>query len=189
MSFTHDGKRYARVTEVLGQFNDFSGIPKDVLENKCAIGTQVHEAINSDITGDFPFVDEQSVGYFDSFLQWKKIMAPEFVETETRYFDDGLRLTGCIDCLIRIPGEVLPLLVDFKTSAQEGKTWSMQAHLYRYLLKENGKSVAARFLFIKLDKYGAMPKVFEYRASDQIMGECLKAVATFWKSQPTQTVL
>ena len=178
----HNQKLYARVSDILKPFTDFGSIDPEVLKRKAALGTRVHEAIKQEIEGDLPVVGIHESGYFQSFELWRAAINPVFSESEKRYYCDAKMLTGCIDALIKIEGEKEAVLVDFKTSAQESPvTWPMQAHLYHYLLTESGKTVAPRFLFIKLDRFGGLPKVFQYKFDSNVRAKCLQAIDDFWK--------
>ncbi len=178
----NNGKMYARVSDILSAFNDFSGIDPIVLKNKANLGTRVHECIKQIIDGDFPVVTPDILGYVQSFQEWVKLINLTFLESEMRYYDDTKMLTGCIDALIKLEGEEKAILIDFKTSAQESPvTWPMQAHLYQYLLSTANKIIAPRFLFIKLDKTGKLPKVFQYRFDLNILRKCLCEVDKFWE--------
>lgn len=179
----HNGKMYARVTEILSSFNDFGHINPDVLANKARIGTDVHKAIANDIEGDFPFVSRECERYFHSYSLWRAALNPTFIQSEQRYFCDIKMITGQIDCLVKFPDKFeLPILVDFKTSSAESKeTWPMQAHLYRYLLLVNNILVSDRFLFIKLNKFGGLPEVFSYQYDHNIQAKCMQAVHDFWE--------
>ncbi len=178
----HNGKTYARVSDIIKPFGNFSGIDENVLKRKAAIGTKVHDAIADDIKGDFPVTSPETIGYFESFEKWRTALAPVFVESEMRYYDDTKMLTGCIDCLVKLHGEKEAVLVDFKTSVQESPiTWPMQAHLYHHLLAGAGKPIAGRYLFIKLDKTGKLPTVFTYKFDLNTLRKCMQAIDDFWK--------
>ena len=171
-----DGKEYARVSEILAPFNDFSAIDPEVLANKCRIGTQVHEAIAAEIAGEFPILAEDSWGYFKSFLRWLDEMNPFFEQSEQRYFSKRYTMTGQIDALVSIGTQLYPTLIDFKTSAQESTTWRLQAHMYGLLLGESEIKHQPRYLFIKLDKMGGLPQVFQYKYDSNVMAKCLNAI-------------
>jgi hypothetical protein len=179
-----NGKLYARVSEIIRPFTDFGHIDPCVLANKARLGTSVHQAIADYINGDFPSPDPDGVGYFESFLKWEERLNPQFIASEKRYFCEQKMITGQIDCLIHMPGPSdVPKLVDFKTSAQESKeTWPMQAHLYHYLLTQNKIDVSHRFLFIKLNKVGDIPEVFEYKFCMNTKAKCMNAIENFWKT-------
>ena len=185
----YNGKIYARVTDILRPFNDFSQIDPQVLANKGRLGTSVHEAIADDINGEFPSIEKAAMGYFESYESWRFQINPTFLKSEIRYFDDAKMITGQIDALIDLPNRsMLPTLVDFKTSAQESKeVWPMQAHLYGYILSQNGILVAPRYLFIRLNKYGELPDVFEYTYSQNTYARCMSAVTDFWEKTKNNT--
>lgn len=179
----HNGKEYARVTEILNPFNDFSHIDPKVLEDKTKLGTMVHDAIADDINEEMPILTPKAAKYFASYCKWASQANVSFIASEQRYFHDGLMITGKIDALAKMPGENLPVLVDFKTSASPSDTWPMQGHFYQLLLEFNEISIAPRFLFVKLDKDGNFPKVFEYKFELNMLAKCLKSVDLFWKSK------
>ena len=181
-----DGKEYARVSEILAQFSDFSHIDPEVLANKCRIGTQVHEAIAAEIAEEFPILAEDSWGYFKSFLKWRDELNPLFEQSEQRYFSEKHRITGQIDALVTFGTQTPPVLVDFKTSAQEGKSWILQAHLYDIILEQNHIETQARFLFIKLDKMGGLPQVFQYSFDLNIQSKCLNAIQMYCKNKESE---
>src|ERR1700728_1118952 len=172
----HNGKRYARCTAIISEPGKFDHIDPAVLKAKCAIGTEVHSFIEHEIRGEFFPVETAAAQYCASFQKWCKAIQPEFLQSETRYYDDERLITGQIDSVISIAGS-FPTLVDFKTSAAEDKSgWPRQAHMYHYLLKQNGISIAPRFLFIKLDKRGALPQVYEYRFDWNTHSECMQMI-------------
>jgi len=180
--FEFEGKQYARVTEVLQPFTDFGHIAPEVLARKCQIGTNVHSAINDVLHEKFPSIIE-GIGYLLSFQKWWDRVKPTLVESETRYFREDKMITGQIDVLIKLPGQEDIILMDFKTSAQESPTWIMQGHLYRYLVIQKHHTISNRFLFLKLDKNGDMPKLFEYKFDLNIHAKCMKAIEDFWSTQ------
>lgn len=178
--FVHDGKEYARVTEILQVFCDFSHIDPVVLGRKQIIGTMTHKAIEDWIMGNFPILSPSIEGYFTSFLKWHDILKCDFGMSEHRFFCEEKRITGQIDCLVNIRGEKLPVMVDFKTSAQESSSWVLQGHLYRYLLEKNGIESSPRMLFLKLEPTGKIPRVFEYKFEQNTLYKCFDAIENFW---------
>jgi len=182
MPFLHNEKEYARVSDVLAPFTNFSGIPPEVLEAKRDIGTEVHGCIEQLINDELPIPSKRAKGYLDSFLSWMKQLSPTFTLSEKRFFCDDLMLTGCIDSLLLLPNSDLPILTDYKTSAQESKTWVMQGHLYYYLLKKNGYHIGDVMLFIKLNKDGLAPIAYSYRYNSNVYAQCLDAISSYWKN-------
>ena len=178
----HEGKQYARVSEILKPFSNFSHIDEEILRRKCDIGTHVHEAINADIQGEFPMVWGEASLYFKSYEKWKNTISPVFLKSEQRYFDHKKMFTGCIDALVMLEGSLEPILVDFKTSAVESPAWILQGHLYHYLLRVNDQAVSPRIFFLKLRRDGDLPTLFEYKYTKNIMAKCNKAIDLYWKS-------
>ena len=165
----HNGKRYARVSEILAPFCHFENIDPEVLQKKAAIGTATHEAIAEVIKGDFPTIQGRPQRYLTSFLRWHKHMKPTYILSEERIFNDELMLTGAIDALALFPNEELPILVDWKTSARESPvTWCMQAHLYYKLCDLSGKHIQPRFLFVRLSDKMEMPMVHVYNYEENV---------------------
>ena len=178
----HNGKSYARVSEILAQFCDFGNINPDVLKKKADIGTITHEAIAEVIRKEFPTVQGRPQRYLTSFLRWNNHMKPTYLLNEERFFDDELMLTGAIDALATFPGEELPILLDWKTAASESPiTWPMQAHLYYRLCNLSGYHIQPRFLFVRLSDKMEMPTVHVYHYQENIMNRCLDAVRIFHK--------
>lgn len=180
----HEGKNYARVSDILRPFNNFGHIDPSVLENKARIGTSAHQAIADDIAGEFPCPDKDSMGYFKSYEMWRDKVHPTFLQSEKRYFDGYRMITGQIDALITFSEiNFFPVLVDFKTSSVESKeVWPMQAHLYALLLATNQIQVSPKYLFIKLDKHGSLPAVYEYSWDRNIHAKCMDAIDSFWQN-------
>lgn len=166
--------RYIRVSEILARLQNFDHIDINVLEAKQLLGINVHEAISMSIKDDFPCISRKELGYFNSFQKWRKATNPVFTLSETRFYDEDLMITGQVDALVNFPNDSKNVLIDFKTSVSESPLiWPMQGHFYHYLLlKNNLPEIAERFLFIKLDKNGEMPKVFEYRYDENTMNRC-----------------
>lgn len=184
---THKGKVYARVSDILKPFVNFGHIDPLVLERKAALGTRIHNAIKEEIQGDLPVVKLEEQGYFKSFQLWRSALNPTFVLTEERIYCDQKMITGCVDAVAKLQSEKECVLIDWKTSASESPiTWPMQAHLYFYLLKASGTIVAPRFLFVKLDRYGNLPKVFQYKFDCKLLSLCLQAVDDFWNKTVVQ---
>lgn len=176
----HNGKEYARVSDILKPFCNFDHIDPFVLQNKANIGTRVHEAIADDVVGDFPCPGIKGIGYFESYVKWKESVKPLFVLSEKRMFCDEKMITGQIDGLIEVGSKVV--LVDFKTSVKESKeTWPMQAHLYAHLLRANGFSFYPEYHFVKLNKLGLLPDIFEYKYCPIIHKKCMDSIDKFWK--------
>lgn len=160
---------YTRVSEICSLLKSFSGISQEVLDNKKSIGSRTHEAI-ADYLNCLPqSTDEDCEGYFESFMNWFKLMNPEPVLIEKRFYNDEVKLTGAIDCCFRMPQNKSLTIVDWKTTASVHEpSWNMQAALYNFLVSEASVSreitheISPNVLFIKLDKSGKAPLVKKY---------------------------
>lgn len=177
----HNGKKYARVTAVIRKPGAFSHIDPATLARKAQVGTNVHAAISAYIHNEcFPLTGEE-MEYFRSFIGWTKAINPTFSCPDTRLYCDKLRITGAIDTLIAFEGDGTYTLVDFKTSAAEDKVhWPLQGHLYYHLLRGASYGMHPRFLFVKLDKEGDLPKVCEYRYDPYIHDTAIRMIHDFW---------
>ena len=171
---------YTRISSILGQWDTFGHIDTVVLANKANIGTRVHQAIDNYHEGLYAPLDGASSGYFKSYESWEKAVNPRFDRTEERYYCDKLMITGQVDAICLLPGDTKPCIVDYKTSVQESpKMWPLQACFYHYLALQSGLDLSNRLIFIKLDKLGEMPKIFEYTYTKQLWNVCLAAWTTY----------
>lgn len=164
---------YTRVSEILGQWPQFEGVKPEVLAKKCALGTEVHEAIMGFHNDIHLPVGEDAQGYYDSFMKWH-ILCKYPMQSIGRLYCETLKITGEIDAIIKV-GEAW-CLVDWKTCATANeKMWKLQGQFYQYLMKANGHELSTAFYFVKLDKDGGMPTVKVYESSKEIMNVCMSA--------------
>ena len=154
-----------RVTTVLAPFSGMDKIPADVLANAAKRGTEVHqiiECIQEGLPHDIP---EHLLGYVDSYDAWAK--DKKFISKPGRMYCDDLMITGELDCLINLDGRIL--VVDFKTSVAESKTWKYQGAAYGYLAKKGGYNVQG-CVFVRLQKDGKEAKENCYTIYPEIEG-------------------
>jgi hypothetical protein len=73
-TYTLGGRVIPSVTQVLKQVVDFSMVPPDILERKCAIGSALHMAIALDHADDLDYdsLDASVLPYFEA---WRKFVA------------------------------------------------------------------------------------------------------------------
>lgn len=158
---------YARISDLLARYQDFSHIPQDIFEAKRLIGTEVHEAIRLDHTGFLIPMSDRAWPYFESYDKWKKSMNGEIVYSEQRFYCDNWKITGQVDALIKLPGDEKFTLIDYKTSHSENKKmWPLQGHFY-HMLASNLFELTSQVIFIKLDKSGKNPKIFTYDINEK----------------------
>jgi len=174
-------KGYTRVSTILSSIPSVTGtkenlqeiwgfsfqeIPQDILERKCVIGTNVHEAISATVTNDFFVLTSIERGYFNSYLKWRECINLIPIHSELRLYNDSLLVTGAVDMIATVGDNEAPQLIDFKTSAcADPKKWLLQASFYHYLLsadEELAKNLSQEVLFVQLDKNGGFPKVHAF---------------------------
>lgn len=170
---------YTRVSTILSMIPSktkdgweiaFNRLDPEMLANKARIGSEVHNCIDAWAKGEFYPLPEDCKGYFDSFLLWSDFVKLVPIESEMRLYDDYQMLTGKVDMV----GQMLDSttawrLFDFKcTVSEDEKKWPLQACAYWDLLRYNLYAIDTRCLFVKLDKEGRMPKIFEYNIESHI---------------------
>ena len=161
---------YTRVSTILAQWNHLAHIDKDVLANKCRIGTNVHAKIAAETDGIFLELQPDEVGYFESWKKWKEEAEMEMEKTEARLYTEEFKITGCVDGFTK--GDIL---LDYKTSASANKKmWALQASMYHYLAEISGWQPNTDFLFIHLKKDGKKAK--------EIWVECTHTLRSVWMS-------
>lgn len=143
----------------------FDNIDQEMLANKARIGSNVHAAINAHSKGEYyPLVDDER-GYFDSFLSWEKSIDLHVVDSEMRLYDNALKITGAVDMIASLQGSNDLRMIDFKCTYSEDKDkWPIQGAFYHYLCGQNSIAVTRDLLFVKLNKEGKSPVVYQYDA-------------------------
>lgn len=198
---------YVRVSEILSRLRSYAHINPVILREKAELGTEVHHNIAEDKNGGFPMFDKwpirhaisgnimlddegnerwekKGIGYFKSFCEWDKAYTPKFGIMEQRFNDDALMITGQLDALVNMPGEETPTLIDFKCSYKPDlEIWSMQAHFYWYLLKQNNIDVQDKFIWIQLKKDGKKPSAFTFNFDERVMARCVEEANKYWEEK------
>lgn len=147
---------YTRVSSILYPFSGLADVPQDLVEHAAERGTKVHTICEGIVTGLGEFgVDDETRPYVESFKQWWE-MGHDVIMHETRFWDDGLEVTGQVDYVVRTPTGLE--VVDIKTSFKPSKTWQVQAEAYMYLLLMNGHKWIKGATFLHLQKDGSIAK-------------------------------
>lgn len=155
MEFIKEG--YTRVSQVIEILQKYAHVPRNVLKKSQEIGTDVHQAIEMYYKGDMKVLDRVRFPYFESFLKWNDVFTPEPIIIEERFYDDELMVTGRIDLLAKVNGELM--LIDFKTgSSINAEAWRLQGTFYRKMLPQKPNV----FWFIQLNKDGEPPMIHEF---------------------------
>lgn len=172
---------YTRVSTILAQWNHLAHIDKDVLANKCRIGTNVHEKIRGEIEGYFIDTLSDEEKYVESWKEWKeKKSSLSFVHAEKRFYCDDLKITGCLDAIVEQKKSSKFIVVDWKTSASVNHfSWSLQAGFYHYLAKKMGWDLENKVYFVKLKKNGRAATTYVYTITENLWEACLGAYRTY----------
>lgn len=166
---------YLRVTEILRPFSGVDNIPVDILMQAAERGTQVHQLIDAINAGiGTPAIPDNFLGYMHSFEEWnlEKVYLPK----PARFFDDDLKITGECDALIELDDSIV--LVDFKTSAKESKSWCLQGVAYAMLAKKAGITVD-KIHFVKLSKFAEKAQIFKYEYTDKAVNQFLACLEVY----------
>ncbi len=202
---------YTRISEILARLKDLTKINKLVLHEKANIGTEVHSNIHSELVGcptmfdEFPIRhhmtgqilfdkqgnerwEKRGVGYFRSWTEWQNKVNPQYLIMEDRYYDDELMITGQVDAVAVIDGQVS--LLDYKCSySPDLIVWPMQAHFYWYLLHKNGIEISNKFVFLQLKKDGSYPTVHEFIFDKNILSRCIEETIKHFEEKSVAQML
>jgi hypothetical protein len=151
---------YPRVTEILKAYTHFENVPAGIMKKACARGSTVHALCAGIAKGAWvpdAMIQNDYVGYVNSFRKWVRGQVAKFEIIETRYADDKLKYTGQVDFVVKCRDEKL-YLIDIKTSANPQKTYPIQMAAYKYLLGINGIDVNGAML-VYLDKDAEFPNI------------------------------
>lgn len=151
---------YPRVTEVLRAYTGFDYVPREKLEKAAERGTSVHALCAGIAKGAWipdEMIDEELIGYVNSFKKWAAAQVSKFIVIEKRYVDDERQYSGQLDYVILGSDDQL-YLVDLKTSAKPQKTYPVQMAAYDNLLRNNKIHVKGAML-VYLDKDGEFPNI------------------------------
>lgn len=172
---------YTRVSSILAQWNHLAHINPKVLENKCRIGTNVHEKISSSIEGIYIELQSDEEGYFESWEKWEEELQIVFVETEKRFYCDLLKITGCVDAIIHPSSDESTLhIVDYKTSySVNEKMWALQASFYHYLANKCLGEISTEVWFVHLQRDGKKAKSHVFHCENKLFEVCLSALMTY----------
>lgn len=171
---------YTRVSDIIKIGSDLSHIPAHILENKCRIGSNVHDTIAAMIESIYIDSDEDAKGYIKSWELWNTHNNDhiEYIETEKRFYCDDLMITGCVDAIAEI-GDYR-FILDYKTSAQPDlKKWALQGCFYNYLAKKNGYETDDHVFFLHLKKDGSYPKEIEVFCNEELWEDALHFYEVF----------
>lgn len=168
------------MTTVLSPFNDFSGVPPDVLEHAKQRGTLVHRFCHAYALG-FPILEDvpsDAFGFFYSFRTWFDTWVTEVRGAEVELTDPVLGFIGHLDLICRIRGDSEDAVVDYKTPANYAKTWGGQMAAYRHLANKNGFRVG-RAIVLRLDPRGLTPTAHQYGDDRRYLAAFIAALTAY----------
>lgn len=171
---------YPRVTEILRPFNAYDGVPKDILENAASRGTTVHSYCAAIAKGAWvpdSMMQEDYIGYVDSFRKWSEAQVSKFITVEKRYIDDEEEFSGQVDFVVLGNDEKL-YLVDLKTCVKPQKTHGVQMAAYDHLLTIHHIEVKGAML-VYLKKDGEFPDIVMLTDMQQELSVFLSALECF----------
>ncbi len=151
---------YPRVTEVLKAFTNYDQVPSQILNNAASRGTSVHALCAGIANGAWipdAMIDEELVGYVNSFKKWSEAQVKEFIIIEKRYKHDKYKYTGQLDFVVKCMDDQ-NYLVDIKTSSRPQKTYPVQMAAYDLLLRNENITVHGAML-VYLKKDGEFPDI------------------------------
>jgi ATP-dependent exoDNAse (exonuclease V) beta subunit len=152
---------YTRISEIISKYTGYHDIPSHILQNACERGTAVHEICESLILGfGCPDINPLYEGYVESFNLWHDQYKTCESLIPDRWYDDDNMITGKADCILKRDGKYI--LIDFKTSASESKSWMLQGGAYALLFQKNENFQLDEINFVKLDKRGDAPQIKNY---------------------------
>lgn len=153
---------YTRVTDILSPYSGLQFVDPQVLANAAARGEYVHRVCAGIISGlEPPQMSEEVQKYVESFFCW--FDAKIVLESEKRYWDDQLQITGQIDYLMLY--EEGQWIVDLKTSSRKSKTWPLQMAAYYHLVKPIYTDILGVEV-VHVNKEGKAPKVYRYTVEE-----------------------
>ena len=179
-----DITKFDRVSAVLAPFSGLHKIDPNVLALAAARGSCVHKLIDAHIGGfGLHTIDSLVSNYcedlfpgegieeliekekekvrlmFQSFEKWAE--GKQFIPKPDRFFCDKLMITGELDQIWKDVHD-RHVLIDFKTSYNESKTWLLQGSAYCYLAELNGYTIDY-IEFVQLSKTGGVPRCYHYQ--------------------------
>jgi len=86
--------KHPRVTEILKNFTNYEHIPQQILGRAAARGTSVHALCAGIAQGAWipdGMIDEELVGYVNSFKKWSEVQVKSFLIIEERYTNEELK--------------------------------------------------------------------------------------------------
>lgn len=132
---------FPSVTEVLKQYQDFSGVSQGIMERAGIRGTAVHSYC-CNIANGIPAVGvpDDYQHYVDAFQAWVSEFVSDTLFTEERLIDEALGFHGQPDLVVTAKDKS-NILIDMKTGVFGMKLWPIQLVAYKHLLELIGHKI------------------------------------------------
>ena len=157
---------YARVTEILNPYTDFSMVPEHILSRATERGRKVHAICAGILQGLWiPPIDPEYAGYIASFQAWREQFVEEVIFVEHELVDPTYGLIGHIDFYGKLK-KLGYALLDWKTPVALYKAWRLQMSGYNRLLEVAKRKVDV-IASLQLNPDGNIPKMTRYENSAQ----------------------
>ncbi len=158
---------YTRVTEPLDGFSKYDMIPEEVLEKAADRGRRIHKYCEMYSQGLFYNVDDDCRNQMMCFEKWFDENVVKVIFCEKRIYHPIYMLTGCVDMLAILKGDIQPSVIDIKSTCNTYKSWSLQTAAYQMLLQDILEIKPISRIAINLPKTGNSIKVLEYGNYDE----------------------
>jgi hypothetical protein len=160
----------------LWNFSGLKDINPAVLANAADRGTRVHKICEGIILGFGLEPEDDTWGYVQSFKKWWEL-GHCYIAIEKRFYNDEFMVTGQCDLILQTAdGDII---VDFKTSSKESKTWPIQGNAYAYMANRDGYNIK-KILFLHLNKHGKPAKEIYYDVDESLFLAHMKIYNHYW---------
>lgn len=154
-----DGRHVPSVTQVLSELEDYSHIPRHILDRKARLGTAVHKAVEMWLADDLEedTLHPEVAAYFNQFKAWFGVSGFKPILIEERVYSTRFRYAGTLDLYGEMQGK--RWLIDTKTAYEIQPTFGPQTAAYEAgLLECKGLKTDNRgILQLSKDKYKFIP--------------------------------
>lgn len=143
---------YPSVTQIIKPYIDTQWFTAENSER----GTDVHKACESHLKGIFIMpLQPDHQPYFDSFRRWADKAIDTVISTEERLVDADMGYCGKYDAILKIKGDDVGSLWDWKTSQAKQSWWRIQSSAYQSLINNKYSPEIERGGSIRLKNDGS----------------------------------
>lgn len=168
--------KYPSVTKVLGIYQDFSKIPKHLLDNAIERGIDVHGYAAAYCRNLWFPQNPEYEGFYKSFRDWFDNIVSEVLLVEQRLYNHIHGYTGQLDLLAILKGDTRPTIIDFKTPLRLYPIWAAQGAAYKHLAK---KFEPYQVASLRLDPKGGNAKFTDYKDTNRDFKAFLNALYAY----------